>query len=107
MALFSIGGLVGGLLLITILALALEWAIFKRLFDDPVKGKLSSVFAAWLLAGLIAGFGMAEGGQFETMAFLVYLLPAIIIGIWFYKKGDDLRETIAIQKAEESAAPFE
>ena len=88
------GSIIGGLIAILMLSMLWEWALFKRVMDDPVKGKLSSVAAAWLTAGTLAGFGMADGGPFFTTAYLIYLLPALIIGGWAFYSGMKARERI-------------
>lgn len=89
-----IGGFVGGLLLITILAIIVEKLIFQRFLDDPVAGKLWSVTVGWLMASTLAGFGMADGGPYYWFAFVVYALPAIPVGLYFHRRGVALREDI-------------
>jgi hypothetical protein len=92
---YSLGSVVGGLLAIYALSMVWEWALFKRINDDPVTGKLSAVGAAWLSAGTLAGFGMANGGPFLWFAFLVYLIPALLVGFLFHRRGLQLREEAA------------
>ena len=92
-----LGAFVGGLLIIALVAMLVEKAIFQRLFDDPVVGKLSSVAAGWLAVSTVAGFGMADGGPFAALAYLIYLPPAVAVAIWFYRRGLALRELMAEQ----------
>lgn len=89
-----LGAFVGGFLIVTLLALLVEKAVFQRLFDDPVAGKLWSVATGWLAASTLAGFGMADGGPFAVTAYLLYLPPALVVGFWFYRRGLKLREMI-------------
>ena len=87
-----IGYLVGATIAIVLLSWLWEWALFKRVLDDPANGKVASTATAWLTAGTLAGFGMADGGPFHTVAYLIYLIPAIGVGIWGYRRGVALRQ---------------
>ena len=89
---FTIGGLIGGFLAMYVLSLLWEWALFKRINDDPVTGKLSAVAAAWLSGSALAGFGMANGEPYAWFAFSIYLIPAILVGFLFYRRGMKLRD---------------
>ena len=89
---FLIGSLVGGTIGIYILYAIWEFALFKRVFDDPLKGKLSSVAAAYLSGAGLAGLGMADGGPYVWGAFLQYLIPALIVAIIAYRSGMALRK---------------
>lgn len=88
----SVGGFFGGIVAVMIASKVWEKLLFQRVFDDPIKGKLSSVLAGWLTAGIIGGFGYADDGQYAWWAFAFYLFPAILVGVWFYHKGKKLRE---------------
>lgn len=87
---YMIGSLVGGLILIYLLSKVWEWALFKRVMDEPTSGKLASVVAAWATAGTIGGFGMADGGPYAWWAFAIYLLPALFVGVFAYRAGAKL-----------------
>ncbi|MES2443473.1 MAG: hypothetical protein V4574_11645 [Pseudomonadota bacterium] len=87
-----IGQFVGGLIAIYLLSLLWEFLLFKRVLDDPVKGKLSSVAVAWLTAGTLGGFGFADGGPYAWQAFGIYFVPALIVGGFAYRSGLKLRE---------------
>jgi len=89
---FSIGGLVGGLFAVYLMSKLWEKLLFQRVMDDPVAGKLSSVGAGWLTASAIAGFGMADGGPYRWFAFVLYAVPAILIGAFAHRSGMKLRE---------------
>jgi hypothetical protein len=93
-----IGLLVGSTIAIYFLYAIWEFALFKRVFDDPLKGKLSSVAAAYLSGGALAGLGMADGGPFVWGAFLQYLLPAIIVAIIAYRRGLALRKKSVVDE---------
>ncbi|MCC6940334.1 MAG: hypothetical protein IT551_01800 [Novosphingobium sp.] len=86
-----IGTLVGATLGIYLLASLWEWLLFKRILDDPLKGKVLSVVTAYISGSFIAGFGMADGGQYFWGAFLLYLVPAIIVGALSVRRGKALR----------------
>lgn len=86
-----LGFFVGGLLAIYLLAALWEWALFKRVLDDPLTGKLASVGAGWLTSSVLAGFGMADGGTYYWPAFLAYLPAAAILAIFAYRRGQRLR----------------
>lgn len=89
---FSIGGLIGGLIAVYLVSKLWEKLLFQRVMDDPVKGKLASVFAGWLTASAIAGFGMADGGPYRWFAFVLYGVPAILIAVLAHRSGMKLRE---------------
>lgn len=86
-----IGALIGGFLAIYVLAMLWEWALFKRITDDPVVGKLSSVAAAWITGGVLGGFGLGSTESFFWPAFAIYLIPALIVGVIFYRRGLKIR----------------
>jgi hypothetical protein len=86
-----IGGLIGGLIGIYLVASLWEWALFKRIVDDPVVGKVGAVIAGWLTAGTLGGFGMADGGSYAWQAFGIYAIPAMIVGVFFYRRGMKIR----------------
>lgn len=88
----TIGYIIGCLIAIYALASLWEWALFKRISDNPITGKVSSVVAAWLTGSTLAGFGMADGGPFAWSAFLTYLIPAIPVGFLFYRRGVKIRD---------------
>ncbi|SNT15972.1 hypothetical protein SAMN06295912_15019 [Sphingomonas laterariae] len=87
-------GLFGGTLGVFVLFVLWEFALFKRVMDDPLKGKMLSVLAAWLTIGGVAGFGLANGGPYYWPAFGVYAIPAVIVGTFAYWRGSKLREEI-------------
>jgi hypothetical protein len=96
---YLIGAFVGGLIAVFVLAYLWEFLLFKRVLDDPVKGNVASVIAGWLTAGTIAGFGMANGGPFAWYAFLIYLVPALVVGTYAVSRGKKTREKIAVAEA--------
>lgn len=89
------GFLVGAAMAVLLLALLFEWALFKRVCDDPVVGKSLSVLAAWLAASAIYGFGAADGGAYKWNGFILYGIVAVPILVWFYRKGVKGRQEIA------------
>lgn len=85
--------LVGATIGTYILRALWEFVVFKRVMDDPLKGKIGSSVAAYLSASVLYGFGAADvdTGAFETSGFLIYLLPALIVGALAYRRGLTLR----------------
>lgn len=78
----------GGLFLIYLFTAFWEVAVFKRVMDDPVKGKISSVFAAYLTASILSGL---VGVNWDA-AFLYYIFAAVIVGTFAYRRGMTLRQ---------------
>lgn len=91
----AFGFFIGTVLLIYVLSWAVERLACQRLFDDPLKGKIVSVAGAWLIAGTIAGFGMADGGPFRWIAYPNYLPAALLLGAIGWRRGMQLRHDIA------------
>ena len=61
------------------MSLIAEKVLIQRIVDDPLVGKLSSVFVGSLMAGGLAGLGNANGGPYRWDAFLTYGIGAIIL----------------------------
>lgn len=89
---YVVGQTIGGMFGIFILYILVEWAIFKRVFDDPIKGKLTSVFVAYLIGSLLAGFGRADGGTYYWGAFLDYAIPSVLVACFAFYAGKRLKE---------------
>ena len=86
---YYLGGLfVGGFLGVYIFSAIIEWAIIKRVMDDPAKGGLVSTFWAWVAASFF--YYMNTG---RIIGPVVYGIPAIVIGVWKFwraqKQHDD------------------
>jgi hypothetical protein len=91
---WAVGHVVGGLVLMWIFALIWEAVIFKRVFDDPVIGKLTSAVAAWVSLFLVQmGIGVSLPGAFEDFNLIAL---AILCGLAFWS-GVRLRERIRIE----------
>ncbi len=86
------GELIGGVVGVFILYAVWEFLLFKRVFDDPMKGKMASVIAAYLSASILYGFGSANGGPFNQGGFLVYSLGAFVVAIIAYRRANKIRE---------------
>jgi hypothetical protein len=87
-----LGSVVGGTLAVFILYAVWEWVLFMRIFDDPIKGKLASVAAAYLSAALVYGFGSANGGPWSPTGFLIYLPGALIVFVYAWRRATRLTE---------------
>jgi hypothetical protein len=94
-----IGQLVGATILVTLLSLFLEWAIFKRVLDSPAMGIPAATAAAVALAIILYGFGNADGGPWNPMpGGLAYLVSGFIVaGIRLvgYRRREATREGTA------------
>lgn len=101
---YFIGQVVGGIIGIFLLYALLEWIIFQRVLDDPVKGKLGATLAAYLVGSTLGGLGGANGGPFYWNAFADYAIPAIIVGFLALWHGKRLRER---QSSNEASDVFE
>jgi len=93
-----IGSLTGSILVMLVLSTVFEWAIFKRVMNDPVYGKGASVFAAWLLAALFYVSGAGLGGPFGA---LICGAGALIILPFKIRKGMKLRQRMSDDFADE------
>lgn len=82
------GGLVGGFIGICMLSWLIEWALLKRVLDDPVKGKVGSVVAAFVLAVVI--YTLNEGNFVRAM--VMYGVPTPFIAAWQYRAGVRARD---------------
>ena len=77
-----VGGAVACILLGLLIGLA-----FKS--QKPLSRAAIASTGAWLFSGLLAGFGMADGGAFRTDAILIYLPGAVLAFFylrWHYGK---------------------
>jgi len=75
------GQVVGGALLIYLLSKLIEWAIIKRVMNDPIAGGFVSVGIAYVLAVILYGYGFANGGPWNSSGFLAYAPGAVIVAI--------------------------
>ena len=94
------GQLVGGIFGVLLLSALWEWVVFKRVMDDPVKGKALSVLAGYLTASILYGFGAANGGPFNPSGFGFYLLGAAVVGFFFIRRGMALRDEQGVTEAD-------
>lgn len=94
---YLIGSLVGGMLGVYIMYCLWEWALFKRIANDPMIGKLASVVAAYLTAGILFGFMEHFDGSFEPSGLIVYLPGALITFVIAYRSALRVRRQIAEQ----------
>ncbi len=90
---FFIGAFVGGFIIIYLLALAWEHALYQRVMKDPAASKLCSVLAAWITAGTIGGFIHAHG--FSPVDFELYFPSAVCLALLGWWHGMKLRREAA------------
>jgi hypothetical protein len=93
------GQLIGGILAILLLSLLLEWAIFKRVVNSAVVGKLSSVAAAYVIAVIVYSLGNSQ----PSVAIVAYLPGAIVWGVWGYIKGKRIDDRATSEEARYSS----
>ncbi len=75
------GQIIGGALLIYLLSKLIEWALIKRIMNDPIAGGFVSVGIAYVLAVIIYGFGSANGGPWNSSGLLAYVPGAVAVAI--------------------------
>jgi hypothetical protein len=88
---YTLGVLLGSALPIWFLTWAVHRLVMHRFIDDPLIARMISIVPAWLVAGTLAGFGMADGGPFNYMAYVTYLIGAVIYAPFGYRRGLTLR----------------
>ena len=76
-----IGAFVGGFVLIYLLSKLIEWAVIKRVMDDPIKGGFTSIAIAYVLASILYGFGSANGGAWLPYGFMIYMPGAAAVAL--------------------------
>jgi hypothetical protein len=87
-----IGTFIGSILAMQVFSLLFEWAIFKRLMDDPVAGKVASLFTAWAFAAIIYAADSNGRGAFPI---LIYGAGALIVLPYKIWGGMKVRQRIA------------
>lgn len=71
---YIVGTMIGGTIIVTLLALLIGRLFFKR--ERPTPKALKSALNAFAIAAILAGFGFADGGSFAWWAGLYYIIPA-------------------------------
>jgi heme A synthase len=98
-----LGYVTGGVIIIYLLSLLIEWALMKRILESPAQGIPASVAAAVVLAVILYGFGNANDGSWNPLpGGLGYVAGGVIVWLarmvaWRRREsrnsGDDLAET--------------
>ncbi len=83
----EVGQIIGGALAVGLLTLLIEWAVVKRVMDNPVAGAVASTVAAYLVAVIVSGFGLADGGGWESAGIVIYAPGAILVGILMWRRA--------------------
>lgn len=87
---YFLGQIVGnGIFLFVIYAL-LDTLICKRVFDDPVKGKLTAAAAATAVMLFIAVAGM-DRPDFGVGRIVATLVAALLVAIYAWRRGMKVR----------------
>jgi len=79
------GQILGGAIAVWLLGLLCGLAFKSK---EPGERALFAALTAWVLAGVLAGFGMADGGPFRFDAILLYL-PGAILAYFLLKRRYD------------------
>ena len=87
-----IGLFVGAAIVLHLLSALFEWALFKRVMDDPVAGKATSLFAAWVLVSLLIASGAVI---LRTVAIPVFGATALILLPFWMRSGFKARQRIS------------
>lgn len=95
------GQIVGGILAIFVLHAVWEFLLFKRICDDPVKGKLLATAAAYATAVVVYGFGAADGGPWTPAGIIAYLPGAVAVAIYSIVRGRKVRQQ-SVESSHES-----
>jgi hypothetical protein len=87
-----VGMAIGAAIVLRLFALLLEWAVFKRVMDDPVAGKVTSLFAAWVLVALILASGAV---LIRGIAIVIFGAIALILLPFAIRSGFKVRRRIS------------
>ncbi len=85
----TIGQLAGAFIAMYLFSKLFEWAIFKRVFDDAVKGKVGSVLAALALAEGAYAFS-SMGTSTYAFGAISYFVAALVFAVRGYIRGTDI-----------------
>lgn len=81
---YLLGTLLGSFVGVAILSFIIEQFAFKH--AAPLKRAQLTVGAAFAFAGIVAGFGAANGGPYVWTAWINYVPGAIVTLLWFNKR---------------------
>ena len=87
-----VGMAIGAAIVLRLFALLLEWAVFKRVMDDPIAGKVTSLFAAWVLVALILASGAV---LIRGIAIVIFGAIALILLPFAIRSGFKVRRRIS------------
>jgi len=88
-----IGSFIGAMLCIYLVATLVEWAVLKRVLDDPVQGKVGAVVIALAIAEAAYWYA-GRGSAFYPIGAGMYALAALIEAGLAYFRGLKSRERI-------------
>lgn len=83
------GQLVGAFIAIFLFSMLFEWVLFKRVFDDAVKGKVGSALAALVLVEVVYAL-TSLGRPSYSFGVFSYLVAGIVFAIRGYMRGTDI-----------------
>ncbi|TFI56305.1 hypothetical protein E2493_20865 [Sphingomonas parva] len=92
----DIGMFLGALVAVFVLAFLWEKILLQRILDDPVKGKVGSVIAAWLTASAVWWFSTAGQSAYSVRGLVAYAVAAALLGVLAFHRGARLREEIEL-----------
>ena len=91
---------IGGCLGIYMISWFFEWALTKRIFDDPVAGKHVSVAIAFPVMAIAYGFSTDSGTGFNVNGILIYGIAAAVIAPIKYFQGVRVRRDMETSLAD-------
>ncbi|MEQ1499520.1 MAG: hypothetical protein ABL914_12770 [Novosphingobium sp.] len=87
---YFLGQVLGNGFVLFVFYAILETLIFKRIFDDPVKGKLTAAAAASAVMLFIALAATVRPG-FEAMRIVSVLMASLLVSIYAWRRGLKVR----------------
>ena len=92
--------IIGGCLGIYMISWLFEWALTKRIFDDPISGKLASVAIAFPVVVISYGFATNGEGGFNINGIWIYGIATAVVAPIKYFQGVRVRRDIDAQVAD-------
>ena len=90
---YLVGQLVGAFIAVWLFSRLIEWAVLKRVLNDPVIGKVGSVAAALVVIEVV--FYFTSYSPFNSVypsGAASYAFAALVWGVFGYAKGAKLRD---------------
>jgi Ca2+/Na+ antiporter len=99
---YLLGALIGGFFITTLVGLLVGLAFKSK---QPAERAIRASILGWIFCGILAGFGMADGGPFRFDA-IIYYLPGSILA-FFYLRSHYGKMWVEADEDEELRSTFE